>query len=61
MDVVAPRQADRLDRLERGQHAVGADGEAGVAQDAREVDDVVSEHRPARRRAPSPAARRAAW
>ena len=38
----------RLDRLERREHAVGADRHAGVAQDAREVDDVVGEHRPAR-------------
>ena len=51
MDVVAPAEADRLDRLERGEHAVGADRHAGVAQDAREVDDVVGEHRPASPRA----------
>ncbi len=55
MDVVAVREADRLDRLERGDHPVRADRHARPAQDAGEVGDVLSEHR----RGPSRAVRRA--
>ena len=49
--VVAPIEADRLDRGDRREHAVGADRQAGRAQHAREVDDVVGDQaRPAPRR-----------
>ena len=54
--VVAPVQADRLDGGHRGEHAVRADRQAGRAQHAREVDDVLGD---ARRSAAAPAAARA--
>jgi hypothetical protein len=44
MDVVAAREADRLERLERGEHPVRTDRHPGAAQDAGEVGDVLGEH-----------------
>ena len=60
--VVAPVEAHRLERRERGEHAVGPDRHAGGAQHPREVRDVLGEHgplKPGRRQGRARAARRA--
>ena len=44
MYVVAPVEADRLDRGHRREHAIRPDREACGAQDAREVDYVFGDH-----------------
>ena len=60
MHVAAPLQPHPLHRRQRGQHAIRADRHTGVAQHAREVNDVVGDHRPLRA-ARSRATRPAAW